>query len=237
MKQVTSISTRMKNTAAVALTLLAMALPTFGASSFLGGQSGNIFTPDGAIVPTGTWELSFHHIANFRGNDNFSATGLTYGATPDLELGTSLISNGQSDMTLNAKYRVLAETAGRPAMLIGVYDLAGAAQAVNGDPGFFLAISKDITYTASRATGEPSKPLILTAGFGSGPYNGLMLGLDWTLAPRVSLMAEYAGGEIGGNRKLFSAGIRYAATDAIRLDAAAVDFKSFGFGADFRFRF
>lgn len=235
MKQVLKISTWALLMALLAL--LVVTLPTFGASNFLGGQSGNILTPDDVIVPTGTMDLSYHQIVNFRNSDDLSATGITYGVTPNLELGASFISSGDSDVAFNGKYRLLTETTNRPAMLVGVYDVSGSANAVNGDPGFFLVFSKNITSTASNMVGEPSKPLRLTAGFGSGPYDGLLVGLDWTLDPRLSLMADYTGGNVGGNDKLFSAGVRYAASDAIRIDLAAIDFKDFAFGGDFRFKF
>lgn len=235
MKQVLNIST--KALLLVTLALLVVTLPASGASNFLGGQSGNILTPDDIIVPTGTVDLSFHQIVNLSHDNNLSSTGITYGVTPNLEVGASFISNGDSDVTFNGKYRVITETASRPALLVGVYDVSGSANGVNGDPGFFMIFSKNVTSTASDIVGEPSKPLRLTAGLGTGPYSGLIMGLDWTLGPRVSLMADYTGGNVGDNDKLFSAGIRYAVSDTIRLDVAAIDFKDFAIGGNFHFKF
>lgn len=218
--------------------LLLIALPSFGASSFLGGFSGNILTPDTVIEPTGTWEASYHQAVNVLGdNDNLSAAGVIYGATPNLELGASFIDNGESDTALNAKYRLLAETADRPAIIVGVFDAAGSADFLDDNPGFYLALSKNITPTASEIAGEPSKPLRLSLGVGAGVFNGVFAGLDWTLEPKLSLMAEFFGGSLGGNDNFFNAGIRYAATDALRLDAATIDFDNFAFGASYRIAF
>lgn len=218
--------------------LLLIALPVFGASSFLSGFSGNILTPDSVIETTGTWEASYHQAVNLLGdNDNLTTFGVIYGATPNLELGASFVDNGESDTTLNAKYRLLAETADRPAIIVGVFDAAGSADFLDDNAGFYLALSKNVTPTASEIAGGPSKPLRLTLGVGSGVFNGLFAGFDWTLEPKLSLMAEFFNGSLGGNDSFFNAGIRYAATDALRLDAATIDFRDLAFGASYRIAF
>jgi len=218
--------------------LLLIALPALGASSFLGGFSGNILTPDSVIEPTGTWELSYHQAVNVLGDsDNLTAFGVIYGAAPNLEVGVSFVDNSESDTAFNAKYRLLDETADRPAVIVGVFDAAGSVDFLDDNPGFFLALSKNVTPTASEIAGEPSKPLRLTLGVGSGAFDGLFAGLDWTLQPKLSLMAEFFSGSLGGNDSLFNAGIRYAATDALRLDAATIDFDDLAFGASYRLAF
>lgn len=216
--------------------LLLIAVPSFGASSFLGGFSGNVLTPDAVITPQGTWEVSDHEFLDVIGGAGLNAFGLQYGLVPNLEVGASLINSHGSDLALNGKYRLLAETATRPAVVAGVFDVTGSVDALSSDPGFYAAISKNITRFATDVAGEPSKPLRLTLGLGSGVFNGFFAGLDWTLEPRFSLMAEFFGGRLGGDKNVFNAGGRFAITDALRVDAGTIDFKDFTFGASYRVR-
>lgn len=220
----------------VAMLLLALALPTIGAQSFLGGFSGNILTPDAAVAPQGTWELSYHQFVDVLGGDDLTSFGVLYGAADNLEVGVSFLDNGRSDAVFSGKFRLLSETAGRPAVLVGVFDLAGTSDWLNGDASFFVAVSKNITSFASDVADQPSRPLRLTAGIGSGIFDGFFAGLDWTLQSNLSLMAELvdAGFDNDNNVNL---GLRYAATDNIRLDVGTIDFKDLAFGAAFTTRY
>jgi hypothetical protein len=222
---------------AILVVLVALALPALGSQSFLGSFSGNIITPDAVVAPQGTWEASFHSFVELFGNDDdLTSIGLLYGAAPNLEVGVAFLNDGSSDAVFSAKLQLAAETADRPAFLVGVFDAAGSADWINNDPSFFLAVSKNITPFASDVVDEPSKPLRLTAGFGSGVFDGFYAGLDWTLQQRLSLMAEFMNEGFQGNSQ-FNAGLRLAASDAIRLDVATLDFDSFAFGATFTTRY
>ena len=212
----------------VIVTMLAI-MPAFGASSFLGGQSGNILTPDGLVMPEGSWDASYHQ---FTSDTDLTTFGVAFGVAENLEIGVSFLSNGDSETALNGKFQLLPETAQKPAILIGVFDISGS---VSDDPGLYLVVSKNITPVASDIAGEPSKPLRLNLGFGSGFYDGIFLGLDWTLQPQLSLMAEFFSGEIGDNDSFFNAGVRYAISDAFRLDLATIDLEDIAFGASYRF--
>lgn len=227
----------MRFTLLVVPILLLMALPVFGASSYLGGYSGNILTPDAVIEPPGTWEASFHHFANVLDGgdgDNLTAWGITYGLVNNLEVGASFINNDDNATALNAKYMLFTETPARPSVIVGVFDIAGDVNVLNSDPSLYVMLSKNITPLASEVAGAPSKPLRLSAGFGSGFFDGFMAGLDWTLDPNLSLMAEFFGGKLGDNDNLFNAGIRFAPSSNFRLDAATIDFKDLAFGASYR---
>ena len=226
----------MKKSLLVVPVLLTLALPALGASSFLGGYSGNIITPDAVIVPTGTWELSYHTFGDLILDEDLTAIGVQYGLTEDLEVGVSFIDNGDNETALNAKYRLLEETATSPMIAVGVFD-AGGSEGIDDDPSLFVVISKNVTPVATDIVGEPSKPLRLSVGIGSGFFDGFFAGLDWTLQPRLSLMAEYVSGEVGGNDGLFNVGARFAATDTVRVDLATIDFDDFAFGASLRFGF
>jgi len=209
-------------------------VPAFGASSFLGGFSGNILTPDGVIVPQGEWEASYHLFGDLIGDQDVSAFGVTYGVVDNLEIGVSFLNNNQNETAINGKYRLITETAGKPTVIVGAFDVAGSVGFLDTDPGLFILVSKNVTPVASEFAGRPSKPLRLTAGFGSGVFDGFFAGLDWTLQSRLSLMAEFFNGNIGNNGSSFNAGVRFAATDALRLDAATIDFNDIAFGASYR---
>ncbi|MHB0997917.1 MAG: hypothetical protein ACYC27_01620 [Armatimonadota bacterium] len=227
----------MRISAFVVMVLLMLCIPVLAAPSFLGGYSGNIITPDAVILPQGTWEISYHDFMEVLGDNDLKAAGIIYGVTPNLEVGVSFIDNSESDTAINGKYRLLAETATRPTIVVGVFDVASSVNFLDPDPGLFVLASKNITSVASDIVDSPSRPLRLTLGLGTGVFNGLFAGLDWTLESRLSLMAEFFGGELGGDENFFNAGIRYAATDDIRLDAATIDFEDFAFGASYRFAF
>lgn len=221
----------------VLLALLVLSIPAMGAQSFLGSFSGNIITPDAIIAPVGTWELSFHDfIEVLGGGEDLITVGAIYGLTPNLEVGVSFLNNDQSDLALSGKLRLVEETAERPTVIVGVFDVAGTADMLQGDPSFYVAVSKNVTPIATDIVGQPSRPLRLTLGFGSGIFDGLFAGLDWTLQERLSLMVEYLNQGFQDDSEI-NAGFRYALSDAFRLDAATIDFEDFAFGLTFTSRF
>ncbi|HUV04054.1 MAG TPA: hypothetical protein VMX94_02985 [Armatimonadota bacterium] len=216
------------------LILMVTALPAFGASSYLGGLSGNILTPDGVVVPPGTWEASYHSLPDIFDNRDLTTVGVTYGLVGNLEVGVSFVSNHESDTALNAKYRLMPETPTRPAVLVGVFDIGSTVETLDkDDPGLFIVFSKSVTPAAENRQ-QPLKPLQLSVGFGTGVFDGVFAGLDWTVQPQMRVIAEYFGGKIGRNDNLFNAGIRYAPTGALRLDVAAIDFEDVAFGVNYR---
>jgi hypothetical protein len=221
--------------------LFLMALPALGASSYLGGFSGIILTPDDVIVPTQTWEGSFHDTLGLLGGSkpDLLTVGLSYGLMPNLEVGASYITDDTNRIAVSGKYRVVTESANTPGITVGVFDVAGSVDFLSNNASFYLLLSKNITPLASDVAGQPSKPLRMCLGFGTGFYNGLIANLDWTLAPRLSLLAEYKGGNDGieGLENGLSAGVRWAATDSLRLDAAIVGFRDIGLGLSGRSKF
>ncbi len=220
------------------LVLLVMTLPAFGAQSFIGSYSGNIITPDAVITPTGSWELSFHDFIDVLGNnEDLTSVGAIYGLAENLEVGVTFLNNDQSDLAISGKLRIVQETATVPAVIVGVFDATGTADIIDDDPGFYLALSKNVTPFATDIADQPSRPLRLTIGFGSGLFDGIFAGLDWTLEERLSLMLEYLNQGSFQNGSEVNAGIRYAWTNTLRLDAATIDFEDFAFGLTFASRF
>ena len=234
MKQVLTIST-------IAAILALLTLPALGASSYLGGFSGIIMTPNEVIVPAQTWEVSVHDTPRLFGGNNSDllTVGLTYGLTPNLEVGASYIKDDDNQVAVSGKYRLVPETASAPGITVGVFDVGGVVNSISSDPSFYVMLSKNITSVASDIAGEPSKPLRMGLGFGSGFYNGIIANLDWTLEPRLSLLAEYKGGDRGNDRlrNRASVGLRWAASDSLRLDVATVGFRDIGFGLSYRSTF
>ena len=214
--------------------LLMIACPAFGSSSFLGAFSGSIFTPDGVILAPEVWEVSYHQSVDLLDSTDLTAWGIAYGPGENLEIGVSFVDNSSSETAFNAKYRLLPETPTRPTILVGVFDVGGTAEFLDNDPGLYLLLSKDITPTATGIAGQPSRPLRLTVGAGTGIFDGAFASLDWALQPQLSLMVEAFGGEIGSKNNFFNVGIRYAAADALRLDAAVIDLEELGFGLNYR---
>lgn len=99
----------------------------------------------------------------------------------------------------------------------------------NDDPGIYVLFGKNLTPMASDIAGEPSKPLKGIVGFGTGLFDGLFASLDWTLNPRLSLMAEFV--DFGESE--FNVGVRFALTDQLRGDLALIDGENLGFGISF----
>lgn len=217
--------------------LALMAMPAFGASSYLGGYSGLLLTPDDVLVPMGGVELSFHDFIDILGNNQDLRTyAVTYGLLPTLEVGASVAnSRGSTDLALNGKLSLITETPTRPSVLIGAFDATAMADLVNNDPTFYVVVSKNVTPSASQVAGKPSVPLRLSAGFGSGFLNGFFAGLDWTLVPNLSLMFEYVNGDLGNNNNTVNAGARWAVTRDLRIDAGTIGFDTFAFGLNYRF--
>jgi hypothetical protein len=153
---------------------------------------------------------------------------------PNLEVGATWrdeTDGGSSDVALNAKWRPIDETPTRPGVVLGVLDATGSA--FNDDPSFYIAIGKSLTQLATQATGRLSKPLRGTLGVGSGFFDGVFASLDWALAPKFSLMAEFTSIDDAS----VNVGMRWAAAPDIRVDLATIDFENVGAGISLTRRF
>ncbi|MDO8682892.1 MAG: hypothetical protein Q7N50_05355 [Armatimonadota bacterium] len=214
--------------------LVAGSLAAFAAPSVF-GTSGNIITPDDTIVAPGGLNLAYHGIVDFAGSDDtLNIFGGNFGLFPNLEVGAAVATNGDSELLLNGKYRLLAETASRPAITVGAIDLSSE---LFSDAGIYILFSKSLTQFAEEVADRPSRPLRGHLGLGDGPLSGVFAGLDWTLTPKLSAMLEFISDselEGGGGGSLFNGGLRYALTDEIRLDASLIDFDDFSFGASYQ---
>lgn len=206
------------------------------APSYL-GITGNILTPDDIVLSPGDFSANLH---SFQGDNNPLIFAAEAGVTEGLEVGIGSFdpdAPGVDKSTfLNAKYEILVETTRVPSVVIGAADLTGELDP-DGDPGFFIVFGKNLTPVATDIAGEPSAPLRGILGFGGGIYGGLFAGLDWTLTPKVSAMAEFIADAnmrgIASDESLINIGVRLAITDELRVDAALIDGNDLAFGISF----
>lgn len=214
------------------------AAPAGASSNYLGGMSGMILTPDEVICPHGSGEFSFHESVKAINDENLNAWGVNYGLTENLEVGLSGLTNaGHKDLAVNGKYQMIRENESSPAVLVGVFDAAGIADTINSNASIYILASKNITPIVSQLGCQPSNPIRLNLGVGSGVYNGLFGGVDWVAARRWRLMAEYTNGKFGDEQNLLNLGARYCIADKWRLDAGLLKFKNFAFGVNYRTSF
>ena len=221
-------------TAVVAGALFVSAIAGVVAAPNLYGTSGLIEVPDDRIYAVGAWSPAYHTVLDINDSDNnLSFFTIGTGILPNLSVSGGIKTNGDSDVVLNGKYRLVAESASRPSITIGVVDALGDL-AINDDPGLYIEVGRNLTAAAEEVAGGDSKPLRGFLGVGTGVLQGVFLGLDWTLTPKLSAMVEYLSGDDGlvGDSH-FNAGIRFALTNEIRVDAAMVDFDDFSAGISY----
>jgi hypothetical protein len=210
------------------LLILVMGVSAFAAPSYH-GFTGNIMTPDSLTAPVRGFDVGYHGFF-VSGNDVNVFHG-NVGLLPAVEVGVAWFDpeNGDSDFAINGKWRFIEETATRPAVAAGVFDLLGDLDS-DDDASFYLLVSKNLTAVAEDVVNGESKPLRGTVGFGTGTFDGLFAALDWTFLPKVSLMLEYVDSDTDS---LVNGGIRYAVSPEVRVDAAMIDFDDFAAGISF----
>lgn len=207
---------------------MAMAAP-----SFL-GASGNILTPNDQVLGVGDFNAN---INSLQLSDPVTIIGASVGLTDNLELGIGNYNpsrGGASDETFfNVKYSVLKETNARPSLTVGLMDATGNLD-VNGDPGFFAVVGKNLTRVGSDLTGEPIGVLRGYVGIGGGMYNGVFVAADYSLSPKVQVVGEFINElqmKSGINEKsVFNAAIKVKVTDTISADLALLNGDDLGFG-------
>ncbi|MDO8589544.1 MAG: hypothetical protein Q7T82_21175 [Armatimonadota bacterium] len=217
----------------VSAVLALVALLAFGAAASAApsvfGTSGNIITPDDTILASGAFNIAYHGISTDGDNANFFAANV--GLLPNLEVGATVATDGDTDVLINAKYRVLAEAASRPAVTIGVID---AGQQLTDDSGFYILLSKSLTPVVESATEKTVGPVRGHLGFGSGVVQTIFAALDWTVTPKLSLMLEVISDSELPQDSMFNIGGRYAISDDLRLDLGLIDFDDLTYGISYQ---
>ncbi|MCE5199297.1 MAG: hypothetical protein ABFD54_15555 [Armatimonadota bacterium] len=207
------------------------------AAASIYGMSGLIETPNDVYLAPMQLGLTVNYVADVDDGNLFTFGG-AFGVTPDLEVSAVGADSSRNDADMqglfNAKWRVLRETADRPAISIGIVDVANGLDEVNprdDSPSGFLMLSKNLTSTGLTISGN--RPLIGTLGFGTGLYKGAFIGLEYLPTPRVELMFEYLTNGIKQDTT-FNGGIRYYMAPQFSVMAGALDFQSFFAGVDYR---
>jgi hypothetical protein len=222
----------MRTATLLILAAVILAVPAFSASSYLGGFSGLIYTPDTLTVPAQNLDVSFHDTLKFFGGIDFKTYGGIYGLSPSSEVGVSFFSNSSNNATLSGKLRIVNETSAVPGVAVGVFDLTNSATEFSGNPSAYLVVSKDVT-TLIPGMGTLT-PIQVSLGAGSGVFNGIFASLDYAFAPTFSAQVEFNGGHLDGQTNLFNGGVRWAALPGLRIDAAYAGFQQFAFGASYK---
>lgn len=209
------------------------------AASTIYGMSGLIETPDDTIVPAKSLTLAANRLFDVNGTDMWTYGG-ALGLIPNLEIsavGITPDADGwDTEVLVNAKYRLLSESVDKPSITVGVVDIASRMDDFTGgaidDPSMFIVVGKNITDIAEDMSGQVSKPVKATLGFGTGLYNGLFAGLDFSLSPKFSVAVEYLTKGIRAE-STFSGCVRFQPTQALSISAGAIGFQDLYVGASF----
>jgi hypothetical protein len=212
--------------------LAAVTVPVLAAPNFV-GQSGNIVTPDDRIVQPREFSAGYNFLDQhiFGTNKSKNLIAANYGFTRALEAGLAYETRDK-DLLVNAKYGLVPERRTSPSVTLGVVDLFNQ---LDKNPGGYIVLGKNLTgVSGDVATATAGRALHGYVGLGTGPYNGVMGGLDFIATPQLSLMAEYAPkGPLTGRKSGVNLGARYAISNRVRLQAALFDFDNVGVGISF----
>jgi len=233
---------------AVLLVLAAMMLGYAGAAyaaTTIYGISGLIETPDDTIVSAKSLTPTADRIFDFKPDGAVKGVDVTtfggaIGIIPNLEVsavGIDVDTKGvETEGLINAKYRVLAETLTMPSVTVGVVDAANRLDHLTygtiNEASTFIVFGKNISNIAEGVSGQVSKPVRGTVGFGTGLYRSVFAGLNMSLAPKLSVAVEYLNKGLR-NDSTISGVVRFQPIEALSVDAGVLGFKDFYAGASF----
>jgi len=232
---------------AVLLAATAMLLGCAGAihaATTIYGISGLIETPDDSIVAAKSVTPVADRIFDFKPEGATKGADVTtyggaVGIVPNLEVsavGIDVDEPGvETEALINAKYRLMPESLTTPSVTIGVVDMAQRLDDLTDyitEPSAFIVFGKNISNIAEGVSGQVSKPVKGTLGFGTGLYRSVFAGLDISLAPKLSIAVEYLNKGLR-NDSTVSGAVRFQPIEALSIDAGVVGFKDFYAGASF----
>lgn len=204
--------------------LLVGCVSALNAASSIYGMSGLVVTPDDSIAATQTLVPSVNHVLD--DDVDFTTYGAAFGIVPNLEVSAVAISvDDDTEAIVNGKYRLMSETATKPALVVGVVDIT---QNVDDEIAAFVLVSKNLSSAAEGFSGRVSKPIKGTLGFGTGLYDGFFAGLDIAVAPKLSCALEYVA-----NDSVFNGCVRFQPTQALTITAGTLDFDHIYAGVSF----
>ena len=199
--------------------ILALVGPACAAPSFR-GYTGLINIPTTDTVCLGSFNAAAFVQA---GDTDRTVLAANLGLPLGLEAGASYENpeQGAAELLLNAKFRLMDEGLIRPAVAVGVHDLADR---IDFSP--YVVISKSFTPPTKAVRNVVNPRLYL--GFGTGRFDDKLFGgASVTVAGKFSVMAENDGHD-------FNAGVRFSPTSSLEVHAAALEgFDSFGVGVSY----
>jgi hypothetical protein len=228
---------------AVLVSVLGILLGCAGASiagTSIYGISGLIETPDDAIVQSASVDLTGNFIADVAntGFDGYTFGGVA-GILPKLEVGAVGIGSDapgvNTEVVVNAKFRILDETYERPSISVGAVDITESLNVFNrgiNDPSFFVVVGKNLSSMAEGVTGMVAKPVRGTIGFGTGLYKGGFAGLSIAVAPKFDIMAEYLANGLRQDGT-FNAGVKFRPVSGLSISAGTLDFDEWYGGVNY----
>lgn len=226
----------------VAITLVAVLLvgaSALYAGSSIYGVSGLIETPDGSIAAQSSLALDASYISDVGGSDSLTTYGGAFGLMPKLEIGGVAIDSDAAGVKtrglLNAKYQIMGESLEKPSITVGVVDVADQLDKINGrigDPSAFIVFGKNISTTAEGISGNVSKPIRGTLGFGTGLYKGGFAGLSMAATSKLDFMLEYLSNGIRQDSTV-NAAAKLKLARGLAIQAGTLDFNGLYAGASY----
>jgi hypothetical protein len=232
---------------AVLLAAVAIGIACAGAlqaATSIYGVSGLIETPDDSIVTAKSVTPAADRIFDFKPRGAATGVDITtfggaVGISSNLEVSAVGIDSDaagvKTEGLINAKYRLLDETVATPSVTIGVVDAAQRLKHFVGtvtEASGFIVFEKNISSIAEGVSGQVSKPVRGTVGFGTGLYRSAFAGLNISVAPKFNVAVEYLPKGLR-DEDTVSGVVRFQPIEALSIDAGAVGFKDFYAGASF----
>jgi len=205
------------------------------AAATIYGMSGLIETPDDTIVPARSLTLTANRLFSVGDSDvDLTTFGGAFGILPNLEVSAvgfdSSASGVATQAIINGKFRVLAESVDKPSVTVGIMDITKELD--SSDMSMFIVVGKNITDVAEDVSGQVSKPVKATLGYGTGLYHGLFGGLDLSVAPKFSVAVEYLTRGVR-DKSTFNGCVRFQPTQALSISVGAIGFRDLYVGASF----
>ncbi len=207
----------------VAALVLLVAVPVWAqpAPSFL-GPTGLLFVPTADVVGMGEVEAG---AAVTRGDDDNDANWISanVGVLPQLEVGATRIGveDADSEIVLNAKYRVLKPALTATTLSVGMVDITDQI-----DRSAYAVLSHDVGVGLVMRKGLFSRPRV-HVGIGGGMLDGVFAAGEITYANKVDLIAEYDSHDV-------NVGARIPLSRGLNATVAALDgFDHLGVGVSF----
>lgn len=185
------------------------------------GYTGLIFTPTAEALSLGRYNAT-GVVVNYDNDVDATFVGGNVGITKALEVGAAWLDSdpGDSDVIVNAKWQVLAESETQPAFAVGFADIADEIDATP-----YAVVTKSLNWLGTGLRAPK-----ISVGVGDGILDGLFAGLSVFAGDRTELMVEYDTDDV-------NFGARFNLTEQLKINAALLDGDDFAAGLSFNIGF